>query len=100
MDPGHAKHFDHILWCPPTIGVICDPKSCNTSLQIQYCMTYDPVTRTQDVAHCSFQSIPEKIISLPPNVSELNNFMCGDFNRAGQLCGVCKKGYGPALFTN
>ena len=63
-------------------------------------MTYDSVTTAQVVAHCSFQSIPEKIIALPPNVSKLNNFMCGPFNRAGQLCGVCKKGYGPALLTN
>ena len=44
--------------------------------------------------------MPEKIPSLPPNVSELNDFMCGHFNREGQLCGDCKKGYGPALFTN
>ena len=40
------------------------------------------------------------MIALPPNVSELNDFMCGHFNREGQLCGDCKKGYGPALFTN
>ena len=65
---------------PPTIGVICDPKTCSTSLQIQHCMTYDGVTKTRVVAHCSFQSIPEKIIALPLNVSELNNFMCGPFN--------------------
>ena len=83
---------------PPTNGIICDPKTCNTSLYTQYCMTYDPVTRTQVVAyHRKFESIPEKIIALPPNVSELNNYMCGHLNREGQLCGMCKKGYGPAL---
>ena len=85
---------------PPTIRVICDPKTCNTSLQIQYCMTYDPVTRAKVVAYCPFESKQEKIIALPPNISELNDFMCGDFNRGGHLCGTCKKGYGPALFTN
>ena len=85
---------------PPILGVICDTKTCNTSLHIQLCMTYDPVTNTQVVAYCSFESKPEKIASLPPNVSELNDFMCGRFNREGQLCGDCKKGYGPALFTN
>ena len=85
---------------PPTIGVICDREICNTSLHIQLCMTYDPVTRAQVVAYCSFESIPEKIISLPPNVSELNDFMCEHFNREGQLCGKCKRGYGPALLTN
>ena len=85
---------------PPILGVICDTKTCNTSLHIQLCMTYDPVTNTQVVAYCSFESKPEKIASLPPNVSELNDFMCGRFNREGRLCGDCKKGYGPALFTN
>ena len=34
---------------PQTNEVICDPKTCNTSLHIQYCMTYDPATKTQVV---------------------------------------------------
>ena len=69
---------------------------CNTSLHIQYCMTYDPVTRNQVVGFCLFESMLKR----NPNVSELNDFMCGHFNRKGQLCGDCKKGYGPALLTN
>ena len=85
---------------PSIIGVICDTKTCNTSLHIQYCMTYDPVTRNQVVGFCLFESMLKRIITLPPNVSELNDFMCGHFNREGQLCGDCKKGYGPALLTN
>ena len=85
---------------PQTHGVICDPKTCNTSLHIQYCMSYNPVTRTQVVGFCLFESMLERIIDLPPNVSEMNDFMCGHFNREGQLCGTCKKGYGPALFTD
>ena len=84
---------------PLTHGVICDPKTCNTSLHIQYCMSYNPVTRAQVVGFCLFESIPEMKIVLPPNISELNDFMCEHFNREGQLCGTCKKGYGPALFT-
>ena len=82
---------------PQTNGIICDPKTCNTSLHIEYCMTYDPVTRTQVGGNCLFESKSELITILPANVSELNDFMCGGFNREGQLCGACKKGYGPAL---
>ena len=85
---------------PPTIGVICDAETCSTSLHTQYYMTYNPVTRTQVVGFCYIEINQEKIIALPSNVSELNDFMCGHFNREGQLCGDCKKGYGPALFTN
>ena len=36
---------------PQIIGVICDTKTCNTSLHVQYCMTYDPVTRNQVVVY-------------------------------------------------
>ena len=85
---------------PPTIGVICDLKTCNTSLHIQYCMSYDRPTKAQAVGFCLFESVLEGIIDLPPNVSELENFMCGHFNRKGQLCGDCRTGYGPALSTN
>ena len=28
---------------PPTEGIICDPKTCNTPLHIRHCMTYDCV---------------------------------------------------------
>ena len=73
------------------------PKTCNTSLHIEYCVTYDPVTRTQVGGNCLFESKSELITILPENVSELNDFRYGGFNREGQLCGACKKGYGPAL---
>ena len=84
---------------PPTDGIVCNPKTCNTSLLFQYCITYNPITKTQAVGICFFESKSDFMTTLPSNVSELNNFMCGYFNREGQLCGACKKGYGPALLT-
>ena len=56
---------------PPTHGVICDPKPCNTSLHIQYCMIYDLVTRTQVVGFCLFESIPQRCYKLSQKI------MCG-----------------------
>ena len=85
---------------PPTKGVICNPKTCNASLHIRHCMTYDPVTRSQVEGGCFLKSMRDSITTLPSNVSELNNFMCGSFNREDQLCGACKEGYGPALLTD
>ena len=85
---------------PPNYGIRCHPKTCNTSLRIQQCLTYNPVTKTQVVGFCFFESLTEFMTTLPSNVSELNDFVCGGFNREGQLCGACKKGYGPALFTD
>ena len=85
---------------PPNHGITCDPKTCNASVHIQHCITYSPVTRMQVVGFCIFETKSKSITALPPNVSELNDFMCGGFNREGQLCGACKNGYGPALFTD
>ena len=36
-------------------------------------------------------------IKLPRNVSDLNEFMCGNLNRTGILCSHCKPGLGPAV---
>ena len=84
---------------PPTDGIVCNPKTCNTSLHIEYCITYDSATRTQVVGACQFQSNPNFMTTLPTHIKELNEFMCGHFNREGQLCGKCKPGYGSAILS-
>ena len=82
---------------PKTDQIVCDPETCNTSIHVHNCITYDPVTRTQVAGKC-FETITKLTTTLPANVSELTNFICGSFNREGQLCGECKTGYGPTLF--
>ena len=36
---------------------------------------------------------------VPMNVSELNEAMCGHFNRKGRLCSECKEGYSPLVYS-
>ena len=36
---------------------------------------------------------------VPMNESQLNEFMCGQFNRKGRLCGECKEGYSPLAYS-
>ena len=36
---------------------------------------------------------------LPHTTEELNNAACGQFNRDGQLCGRCKEGYHPPVYS-
>ena len=36
---------------------------------------------------------------VPMNKSQLNEFMCGQFNRKGRLCGECKEGYSPLAYS-
>jgi len=84
---------------PTTPGIMCDLQTCNTSLSIEHCLTYDPVTKTQVGGACQFQSNPDLKTSLSMHITELNDFMCGKFNREGQLCGKCKRGFGPTILT-
>ena len=36
---------------------------------------------------------------VPMNKSQLNEAMCGQFNRKGRLCGECKEGYSPLAYS-
>ena len=36
---------------------------------------------------------------LPSNPDQLNEAMCGPYNRRGLLCGRCIDGYGPAVYS-
>ena len=37
--------------------------------------------------------------AVPMNQSLLNEFMCGQFNRKGRLCGECEDGYSPLAYS-
>ena len=45
---------------------------------------------------CFYQHI---YFHLPLNGSQLNEAQCGRFNREGQLCGSCKKGYALPVYS-
>ena len=36
---------------------------------------------------------------MPSNASQLDKMMCFPYNRRGLLCGECKDGYGPAVYS-
>ena len=38
-------------------------------------------------------------ITLPENVSDINDFICRPLNRKGRVCSECMEGYGPALMS-
>ena len=72
-------------------------------LGFNYCMTYDEETNTVSASFCTYfaldgHNISEPgFISLPENVSELNDYMCGPMNRKGLVCSECIDGYGPSV---
>ena len=85
-------------------GIIhCDPRVEYILVLNGYCMTYDNNTGMTIVGVClhNFFNVSNAIASpylsnyhkVPADASQLNEAMCGDFNRQGQLCGECKDGY-------
>ena len=91
--------------CGNSLGgnVQCDPYSKNISMLYQYCMTYDEVNDSIAFNQCPYHyhkpNVQGLYVSLPRNVCDLNEFMCGELNRTGLLCSNCKPGLGPAVFS-
>ena len=80
------------------------PRTKQTTLLAFYCMTTsENLTERRDVVGgCLFStSVPQSMLffPLPCNISELNQFMCADLNRQGQLCGSCRDGYAPPVYS-
>ena len=81
--------------------VACDPHTLNVSLQAGYCMTYDYAENTTYLARCLYgqKKTHGSYRHLPHNVYTLNSSMCGPFNRQGRVCGECKPGHSPGVFS-
>ena len=114
------QHYNKSLQCPPWYrfdGNTCQKgKSYKNVVYFQpgtnqphllpfYCMTTsENTTHHRDVlGGCLLTtSITKSIVPLfplPCNVSELNQFMCADTNRDGQLCGRCQEGFAPPVYS-
>ena len=83
---------------------------CNASLnQVSildcYMMTFDEESDQVIVGRsfygCGRSTINEDDIyhEVPSNKSQINIRMCSHFNREGRLCGTCKKGYSPLVYS-
>lgn len=102
--------------CPPWFYTSDDGKLClegrkvkkilhinsntlQTSIQPFYCMTQEG--NKSVLGGCLYTAIHKKepFIPLPCNVSDLNAYMCAGLNREGQLCGRCKNGFSPAVYS-
>ena len=104
-------------WFEPANGTcVCGDSvdgvvKCNETLQESfildcYCMTYSEMTGTVVVGACFYNCITVKntlkdVIYrlMPKTVKELNEAMCGHFNRSGQLCGECKANHTLLVYS-
>ena len=81
-------------------------KSSNAILKqmCPFCLTYNKDKRVTEVGGCIFTNIKTNKYSsytvLLRSLSELDDFMCGKlFNRTGTLCGKCKDGHYPLVYS-
>ena len=77
------------------------PSTMQTKLQYLFCMT-SKTDGSQVLSSCLL-SLPHLLganyFLLPCNTSELNKFMCSKSNRDGQLCGKCREGFAPPVYS-
>ncbi len=84
-------------------AVICDEQSLNVYVKKCFCMTYS--AKFQEVVlsscryNCHLKLDDDLFYSVPRNVGSINNEVCGVYNREGQGCSRCKKGYGIAVYS-
>lgn len=82
----------------------CDQSARQAYLLASNCMSVVPTTHSTVVGACIYGTFhPSKYPSyyhkLPSSVTQLNNYTCRAFHRAGQLCGNCEDGYVLPLYS-
>ena len=83
-------------------GIVkCDYTQQVSAIRNCHCMTYNEITGTVVVGHCLYNCVKRdsRYHQMPKTLEKLNNEMCGDFNRDGQLCGECKANYSLPVYS-
>ncbi len=73
-----------------------------TTITAGNCLTYDSDNNIEHFGQCPYagkNSSIGHICTVPSDVSQLNEMMCGPLNRTGVLCSHCQPGLGPAVFS-
>ena len=103
--PPWFEQFNGTCRCGETIdGIVkCNELLQESSILGCYCMTYNETAERVVVGACFYNCIFDLdnvlYLPMPKTVGQLNDVMCGDFNRDGQLCGECKTNYSPPVYS-
>ncbi len=67
------------------------------------CVSINKVNKRElmEVGKCYYHFADRIYQQLPDNITDWNNFMCGEFHRTGSLCGQCDtdRGYYPRVYS-
>ena len=83
----------------PYQAVLCDSTIPRTSVLECYCMTFNQKQNETELGLCLYGCRHPLYHSLPPHLTELNTHTCEKANRESTLCGNCKSGYSPLVYS-
>ena len=92
----------------PLYGVVgCDNTTHRTYLKSCYCMSYIESSNSTVIGACLYtcsarhgtKELGPGQRVLPPSISQLDYLQCGYVNREGLLCGRCKSGFSPPVYS-
>ncbi len=84
---------------------VCNERGIRTAISYFQCLTYNQDRNTTEVGKCIFTSFTKKeelitnYISLPTDTRDLNEKICGTFNRTGTLCSQCVSYSYPRVYS-
>ena len=89
-------------YCSPTTTHIVKCTEQGALLKFGYCMTYQEgegffVGLCDYFKFNGYETAKDGYITLPNNLSDLNDYMCGPLNRKGVICSECIDGFGPSV---
>ena len=85
----------------PYRAVLCDPIIPRTSILDCYCMTFNKERNETELGRCVYGCGHKKDTvyhELPLKKAHLNH-TCEEYNRDSTLCGACKSGYSPLVYS-
>ena len=91
--------------CGSSLGgvVECDNSSGKVSLLRCYGMTFSANESMLVVGWCLYRCVDrvytKSYYPLPSNTSELNEILCSEYHREGQLCGRCEEGFALPVYS-
>ena len=86
----------------PNRAILCDSTIARTSVLDCYCMTFNSGQNEMQLGRCLYgcgHKTDTVYYKIPRNTSDLNSYTCGRVNKDSTLCGACKYGLSPLVYS-
>ena len=97
----YYSNTSHQCECGVSVGVQCNQQERKAEVMEHFCVTTAKQEGQYYVGGCPLSLLINQtsrtLSELPSDPGQLNDVMCGPYNRRGFLCGQCISGYGPVM---